>query len=66
MSNEAEREAVLQERQRLEELMAEYNAILDEEPVLVLARERLQEIQDECLAILAILARHPAPAEGQP
>jgi len=28
--------------------MAEYNAILDEEPVLVLARERLQEIQDEC------------------
>ena len=62
MSNEAERDAVLRERRRLEELMAEYNAILDEEPALVSARERLQEIQDECLAILA---RHP-PAEGQP
>ena len=62
MSNEAERDAVLRERRRLEGLMAEYNAILDEEPALVLARERLQEIQDECLAILA---RHPT-AEGRP
>lgn len=62
MNNEAEREAILQERRRLEELMAEYNAILDEEPTLVSARERLQEIQDECLAILS---RHPS-AEGEP
>jgi hypothetical protein len=62
MSNEAERDAVLQGRRRLEELMAEYNAILDEEPALVSARERLQEIQDECLAILS---RHPS-AEGEP
>jgi hypothetical protein len=62
MSNEPKRDAVLQERRRLEELMAEYNAILDEEPALVSARERLQEIQHGCLAILA---RHPS-AEGQP
>ena len=62
MSNEAEREAVLQERQRLEELMAEYNAILDEEPVLVWPGAAPGD-PDECLAILA---RHPALAEGQP
>jgi hypothetical protein len=63
MSNEPERDAVRRERRRLEELMAEYNAILDEEPALVSARDRLQEIQHECLAILA---RHPAPEDGQP
>ena len=63
MGDESEHEAILQKRQRLGELLAEYNAILDQEPVLVSARGRLQEIQDECLAILA---RHPAPTEGQP
>ena len=52
MGDEFEHEAILQERQPRGTL-AEYNAILDQQPVLVSARERLQEIQDECLAILA-------------
>ena len=63
MGDESEHEAILQERQRPGELLAEYNAILDQEPVLVSARERLQEIQDECLAILA---RRSARTGGQP
>ena len=35
MGDESEHGANLQERQRLGELLAEYNAILDQEPVLV-------------------------------
>jgi len=38
--------------ERLEALLAEHDAILAHEPARVSARQRLIEIQDECLAIL--------------
>lgn len=44
--------------QRFETLMAEYDAILAQEHVPASAGTRLEEIADECLAILGGQAEH--------